>query len=134
MLQPLYGLNQPYNAASTPARTPLSSSATFISGQFVKLTNGKIELATAPADGLGSEIVWEPTGVTWGGATPTIMGFIEALTDQYVTASSIIDRSLLVTRNGLLDLAVGATEQAQAVAMAIGAPANGVLHFKRLTA
>ena len=142
MLRPLYGLNLPYNTACTPSREASDPNAVFVAGQFVKLVNGKAVLAATPADGPGSEIVFEQNNKNWQGVVPTISGLLEAETDQYVTASNIVDRSPLVTRNGVLDLAdvaalgTGHTENevAYVIGFAIGAPVGGVLRYKRYVA
>jgi hypothetical protein len=133
MLQINYGLNQPFCSAHTPTRQ-VSGNTVFVNGQWVKLVNGLAVLATTPADGLGSEQSFEPNNKNTAGVLTTIRGIYEGTTDQYVTASTYTDRCLLVTRNGLLDVAVGATELAEAVAMAVGVPANGTLRYKRLAA
>lgn len=133
MLQVNYGLNQPFCSAHTPSRQ-VSGTTVFVNGQWVKLVNGLAVLATAPADGLGAEQAFEPNNKNTAGVLTTIRGIYEGTTDQYVTASTYTDRCPLVCRNGLLDLAVGATEIAEAVAQSIGVPANGVLRYKRLAA
>jgi hypothetical protein len=133
MLQINYGLNQPFCSAHTPTRQ-VSGTTVFVNGQFVKLVNGLAVLATTPADGLGSEQAFEPNNKNTAGVLTTIRGIYEGTTDQYVTASTYTDRCALVIRNGLLDVAVGATEIAEAVAMAVGVPANGTLRYKRLAA
>jgi hypothetical protein len=131
MLQINYGLNQPFCSAHTPTRQ-VSGSTVFVNGQWVKLVNGLAVLATAPADGQGAEQAFEPNNKNTAGVLTTVDGFYEATTDQYVTGSVYTDRCLLVVRNGLLDVAVGGTEQAEAVAMAIGVPANGTIRYKRV--
>ena len=131
MLQVNYGLNQPFCSAHTPTRQ-VSGTTVFVNGQWIKLVNGLAVLATAPADGLGAEQAFEPNNKNAAGVLTTIDGMYEATTDQYVTASVYTDRCALVVRNGLLDLAVGATEIAEAVAMAIGVPANGTIRYKRI--
>jgi len=131
MFQVHYGLNQPFCSAHTPSRQ-VSGSTVFVNGQWVKLVNGLAVLATDPADGLGAEQAFELNNKNTAGVLTTIDGKYEGSTDQYVTGSVIVDRSLLVVRNGLLDLAVGGTEEAEAVAMAIGVPANGVVRYKRI--
>jgi ribosomal protein L10 len=131
MLQINYGLNQPFCSAHTPTRQ-VSGTPVFVNGQWVKLVNGLAVLCTAPSDFLGAEQAFEPNNKNTAGVLTTIVGIYEGTTDQYVTASNIIDRSKLVIRNGLLDLANGnGSEDTYQVAQAIGAPANGVLRFKR---
>jgi len=134
MLQVNYGLNQPFCSAHTPSRQ-VSGTTVFVNGQWVKLVGGLAVLATAPADGQGSEQAFEPNNKNTAGILTTIEGIYEATTDQYVTASTYTDRCLLVVRNGLLDvasLASGSIEASQAVAMAIGVPANGTIRYKRI--
>lgn len=132
MLNPHYGLNQPFCSAHTPSREALSSSDTFITGQIVCLENGKARLASTPAEGIGAEFVFEPNKKNWSGTVPTIRGIFEASTDQYDT-TSIIDRSLLVARAGVLSLANGnGSEDVYAIARAIGAPSGGVLRFETI--
>ena len=130
MLQIHHGLNQPFCSAHTPSRQ-VSGNTVFVNGQWVKLVNGLAVLATAPADGLGSEQSFEPNNKNTAGVLTTIEGMYEASTDQYVTGSVYTDRCMLVVRNGLLDIAAGG-EEALAVAMCIGVPANGVIRYKRI--
>lgn len=131
MLQIHYGLNQPFSSAHTPTRQ-VSGNTVFVNGQWVKLVNGLATLATAPDDYLGAEQSFEPNNKNTAGVLTTIDGKYEASTDQYVTGSVYTDRCVLCIRNGLLDLAVGATEIAQGVALCLGVPANGVIRYKRL--
>lgn len=130
MLQIHFGLNQPFCSAHTPSRQ-VSGNTVFVNGQWVKLVNGLAVLATAPSDGLGSEQSFEPNNKNTAGVLTTIEGMYEASTDQYVTGSVYTDRCMLVVRNGLLDVAAGG-EEALAVAMCIGVPANGVIRYKRI--
>jgi hypothetical protein len=131
MLQVNYGLNQPFCSAHTPTRQ-VSGSTVFVNGQWVKLVNGLAVLATTPVEGLGAEQAFEPNNKNAAGVLTTIDGIYEATTDQYNTGSTYTDRCLLVVRNGLLDVAGVDPEPAQAVAMAIGVPANGTIRYKRI--
>lgn len=131
MLKPLYGQNW-HRSTPRASRQAATPGTTFVSGDIIKLVNGKAALATAPADGLGSEFVFEETNRTLDGVVPTLTGAIEAITDRYKTDDTIADRDLLVTRNGLLSKAADAGEQALAIAQAIGAPVGGKLTFKRI--
>ena len=131
MLQIHYGLNQPFCSAHTPSRQ-VSGNTTFVNGQWVKLVNGLATLATLPADFLGAEQAFEPNNKNTAGILTTIDGMYEASTDQYVTASTYTDRCKLVIRNGLLDVSAGGAEDAQAVALCLGVPANGVIRYKRI--
>ena len=133
MLRPLYGLNLPYNTACTPSREALDPNVVFVSGQFIKLTNGLADLAVAPSDCIGSEVVFEQNNKNWSGTVPTIFGLLEAETDQYNPSSTYVDRAFLVTRNGVLDVAAPA-ELPYAIAYAIGVPTNGVLTYHRFVA
>ena len=131
MLKPLYGQNW-HRSTPRASREANVAGTNFVSGDIIKLINGKAALATVPADSLGSEFVFEETNRTMGGAIPTLTGDLEAMTDKYKVGDVIVDRSLLVARDGMLSLAADAPEGLLAIAMAIGAPVNGVLTFKRI--
>lgn len=131
MLQIHFGLNQPFCSAHTPTRQ-VSGNTVFVNGQWIKLVSGLAVLATAPADGVGAEQAFEPNNKNTAGVLTTIDGSYEASTDQYVTGSVYSDRCLLVIRNGLLDVSAGGGEDALAVAMSVGVPANGVIRYKRI--
>lgn len=140
MLQIHYGLNEPFNSAYTPVREANVAGTSFVTGTWVKLTNGKAVQAAKPtnvATTLGLECVFEPADKNWQGVVPTIAGFFEASTDQYEGTPGGVaygDGVLLtVSANGKLDTVAAANaEDALAIAIQVGAIANGVIRFRKL--
>ena len=131
MLQIHYGLNQPFNAAYTPAREPSVAGTVFAVGTWIVLSNGKAVQAGVGAP-TTAEIVFEPNDKNATGVVPTICGKFEATTDQFTGSFNDGDFMKIGANGKLVPETTPGTQTLLSIAQAIGASAGGFVRFKTI--
>lgn len=108
-------------------RTAADPNQAFISGQWVRIDDGKAVLAQSNDSEI--EQIYEESNINIRKSFKTVSGLYEGKTDQFNNTHYFVKTSVLTVKNGILDLA---DSEDRIFAICLASPEAGILRFKRI--